>query len=265
MKTQMWPPDRRGAAGLASPVERHLKLGLILPLVTAAMLCATGLVPLARADPFAPVSFPLNVGDKWTYRSESGRQADVQIGERFEYGDWTVYRMQGYLFTFSTDDVLFFDDQGMTSELQPDSHQEQFPRPSGVWYPWNDHERRVEIPSFAPDCIHGTSGSFTTSIDVVSVPAGEFANAVTITYDTHPCADQDLVSETFVPGIGLVARTVRTFVGEERWELASATIDGQLIGGAGGPSSETRQGGSGAPAAATSPATWGSVKAAFAH
>ena len=261
MKTQNWPSDRRGAASSASPVGRR---GLIVPLITAAMLCATGLVPLARADPFAPVAFPLNVGDKWTYRGESGREVDVQVVETFEYADWTVYRMRGYLFTFSTADVLFFDDGGMTSELDPDSHQEQFPRPSGVWYPWSDHERRVEIPPFTPDCIHGTSGSFMTGSDVV-VPAGQFTNAVTITYDTHPCADQDLVSETFVPGIGLVARTVRTFVGEERWELASATIDGQLIGVGGGQSAETRHSAGAAPVAAASPATWGSVKAVFAH
>jgi len=263
MKTQNWPSARRGAAGSASPVERYGRRGLILPLITAAMLCATGLVPLARADPFAPVSFPLNVGDKWSYVGDRGQRADVHVSETFQYGDWTIYRMQGYLFGFSTADVLFFDDQGMTAELDPDRHEEQFPVLSGVWYPWSNHESRVEIPPFAPDCIHGTSGNFTTGgDDVVSVPAGQFTNPVTITYDTHPCADQDLVSETFVPGIGLVARTVRTFVGEQRWELVSATIDGQLIGVAG---SEARQSGNGAPTASASPATWGSVKAVFAH
>lgn len=262
MKTQMWPSDRRGAAGLASLVERYRK-GLIVPLITVAMLCATGLVPLARADPFAPASFPLNMGDKWTYVAERGQRADVQVSDRFEFGDWTVYRMQGYLFTFSTADVLFFDDQGMTAELHPDD--QHLPRPSGIWYPWSDHERLVEIPPFAPDCIHGTSGSFMTRGDVVLVPAGRFTNAVTITYDTHPCADQDLVSESFVPGIGLVARTVRTFRGDERWELASATIDGQPIGVADEPNSGSRHSGDGAPAAAVSPATWGSVKAVFAH
>jgi hypothetical protein len=267
MKTQICPSDRRGAAGLASQVERFRKGGSIVPLITVVILCATGLVPLARADPFAPVSFPLNVGDKWTYVAERGQRADVRVSETFEYGDWTVYRTQGYLFGFSTADVLFFDDQGNTAELSPDSHQEQMPRPSGIWYPWTDHESRVEIPAFAPDCIHGTSGNFIpggSGGDVV-VPAGHFMNAVTINYDTHPCADQDLVSESFVPGIGLVARTVRTFVGEQRWELASATIDGQLIGPAGGPGSETRQSEGGAPDAGTSPATWGSVKAVFAQ
>jgi hypothetical protein len=260
MKTQIQPPDRRDAAGLASPVERHPKGGVILPLITVAMLCATGLV--ARADPFAPASFPLAIGDRWTYVAEGGRQAEVQVSDSFQDGDQTIYRMQGYLFTFSTADVLFFDDQGMTAEMNPERQEEPTPRQSGLWYPWSDPGRRVEIPPFAPDCIHGTGGRITTD-DVVSVPAGQFTDVITIHYDTHPCADQDLVSESFAPGIGLVARSVRTFLGEERWVLASATIDGQLIGNVDEPGAEGRQ--SGAPVAAATPATWGSVKAVFAH
>jgi len=260
MKTQIRPPDRRDAAGSASPVERYRNGGVILPLITAAMLCATGLV--ARADPFAPAPFPLGVGDRWTYVAEGGRRAEVQVSDSFQNGDKTVYRVEGYLFTFSTADVLFFDEQGMTAEMNVERQGEQVPAESGIWYPWSDLGRRVQIPAFAADCIHGTGGAILTD-DVVSVPAGQFMNVITIRYDTHPCADQDLVSETFAPGIGLVSRTVRTFAGEERWALASATIDGQLIGNVNEAGAEARR--SGAPTAAATPATWGSVKAVFAH
>jgi hypothetical protein len=170
--------------------------------------------------------------------------------------------VEGYLFAFSTADVLFFDDQGMTTEMVAEQQEGQISRRSGIWYPWSNLGRRVTIPPFAPDCIHGTGGSIQTG-DVVSVPAGQFTNAITIRYDTHPCADQDLVSESFAPGIGLVARSVSTFLGEARWALVSATIDGQQIGNVNDPGAEARR--SGAPVASETPATWGSVKAVFAH
>jgi hypothetical protein len=96
----------------------------------------------------------------------------------------------------------------------------------------------------------------------VTVPAGDFTNAISIRYDTHPCADQDLVSETFVPGVGLVARSVSTFIGEERWALTSAIVDGQLIGL---PNEMSWQGRRAAESAPQAPETWGRVKAAFAR
>jgi hypothetical protein len=262
------PPARDSEPPRANGRRRWVGTAGLISLI---QLVVGALIPgQAVADPVANALFPLSIGDTWNYETASRRLAQVRITDRFQYRDHEVYRVQGYLFGFSDADVLFFSDRnGMIAELNPGlasvgdapgRPHTVLPLISGIWYPWSDLGRRVQIPQFAPDCIHGTSGEMKNG-DLVEVPAGEFTDALTIRYDTHPCADQDLISESFAPGIGLVARTVSTFVGEERWALTSAMVSGLAIGLPGDPSGG--RGSAAAPVRGTQ--TWGAIKAAFAR
>src|SRR5262245_1414108 len=117
------------------------------------------------AGPFAGLAFakpflPLSVGDRWNYEASNSRIAQVRIMESFMYRDQLVYRVRGYLFGFFDADVLFLTDRnGNLAELNPDLVESAdpgktnllLPPVSGVWYPWADLERPVDIPMFAED------------------------------------------------------------------------------------------------------------------
>jgi hypothetical protein len=230
------------------------------PVAVFALAGMAWLPRTAAADPFAPEPFPLAVGNEWNYENARGQRAQVRVTDSFTQ-DHTIYVVQGYLFGFSNAQIMFYNNEsGTTMEV---ASIEGGARPLvGAWYPWFEPGRRVEIPRFSNDCIHGSGGNLGTDAETVSIPGVTFDNARIIRYDRHPCADQDLMSEVFVPGIGLVARTVNTFVGETRWVLTSAIIDGQPIGPFEDPGGHGR---AGAPTPTQGDDTWGEVKAAFAQ
>jgi hypothetical protein len=109
------------------------------------------------------------------------------------------------------------------------------------------------------DCVHGMRGRVTQVGKAVTVPAGSFSSAIIITYDEHPCCDDQIISETFVPGVGLVQRTVARLPGVQEWSLCFAIVDGKVIGTPEicSPVAPLPQ------AAAVETATWGTVKATF--
>jgi hypothetical protein len=264
--------DPEGAAGLPPRSRGRSKptsFRALAPLVAA----IAGIPGFAAADPIVPARFPLAPGDVWTYESTSGQTANVLTAEQFTFHDQTVYRMVGYLFNFSNADVLFFDEDGMTKELNPElvipggdlpRGHATVPLLAGIWYPWSKPEQGVEIPRYGSDCIHGSTGHIAGG-KTVKVQAGVFQNAIEIVYDRQPCADHCVMAETFVPGIGLVERRVSTFVGEVRWGLSAAIVGGQQIGIPTQPAERLASGRDLATAPPLREGTWGAIKAAFAR
>lgn len=56
-------------------------------------------------------------------------------------------------------------------------------------------------------------------------PFGEFSNALQVGYQPS-CADAGLTSESFLPYVGLVQRTVTTIAGERKWDLIYTRLGG---------------------------------------
>ena len=109
----------------------------------------------------------------------------------------------------------------------------------------------------AVDCVHGVRGYVTIAAMPITVPAGSFPWSVTLNYDNHPCADSQVLSETLVPELGLVRRTVVTFAGTQVWSLCSAAVNGRVYGALDGCDV------AGEGAAAVEASTWGAIKSSF--
>ncbi|MCC6392125.1 MAG: hypothetical protein IT167_16110 [Bryobacterales bacterium] len=56
-------------------------------------------------------------------------------------------------------------------------------------------------------------------------PFGEFSNALQVGYQPS-CADAGLTSESFLPYVGLVRRTMTTIAGERKWDLIYTRLGG---------------------------------------
>jgi len=56
-------------------------------------------------------------------------------------------------------------------------------------------------------------------------PFGEFSNALQVGYQPS-CADAGLTSESFLPYVGLVRRTLTTIAGERKWDLIYTRLGG---------------------------------------
>lgn len=217
----------------------------------------------------------LHHGNHWVYvRETSGVPGpgihEVRVTGRIEEGGRRVAAVENYMFPISDSDVLFFtDDCARTCELYPrlrsvQPEKDRPPRPlNGPWYACQygfDLAMTVALPEMDDDCVHGSRGHVAAMGEPVTVPAGTFPWSITIDYDEHPCADNHLVSETLVPGIGLVRRTVARFTGTERWSLCMAIVDGEVLGS---PSSCANDGRAEGDPAPVLPTTWGAVKSTF--
>ena len=186
--------------------------------------------PESRGEPgqrgASSTYFPLNEGDIWVYARETagpGSEMSVEVTDRYELDGRIIHVMEGYTLPHSIGPLHFYEETPGTTREVRDGR-------AGTWYPWSrlssSKHLPVEIPELADDCIHGTSGSM-TGFGSVTVPVGTFAHAITITYDTHPCADVAVVREVFAPGVGLIERTASSFLGEETWSLVYAEVGGE--------------------------------------
>jgi hypothetical protein len=224
-------------------------LGLLLivtPIVLGAMPflfpgeCALGGAGIVESY------FPIALKNQWEYvmvgADDRLVNESVQVVGSDLVNGKEVYLTSNYGFGFVTEPIEFLtDDMGRTCE-----HREgKF----AVWYPWMQRGA-VFIPTFGiDDCMRGASGIM-YRIAEIKVPAGTFQDAFRVTYQSVPCSDAGLVSETFVRGIGLVERQVMTFTGIQTWQLASANLQPDVLGSLDG-------------ALPVSASTWGGIKAAF--
>lgn len=245
-----------------------------LPLTALGVAFLAVLTPIAAAqnsNPEVPL-FSLAAGNRWTYVCVGAEDAavyeEVRVAEQVRNGSARMSRIENFMFPVGSQDLLFYNDRcAKTCEVNP-----LFPgvqgRPSTAlplsapWYPCKFGcalGGAIELPRMETDCTHGARGLITQIGAPITVPAGHFESSITITYYEHPCCDDQVLTETFVPGVGLVQRTVARLPGTQEWSLCFALVEGKLIGSPDGcrPESETPR------ATATEVTTWGTLKAMF--
>jgi len=167
------------------------------------------LSPAARAADF----FPLNPGNSWTYRADTGETFQITVGfSPIVLMDGRVYhRVNGYatrgLFVRKAEDHLLY---------------------------WNDEaEQDAILTDFRPF----SGGFYTTPIsepceqdaqakqEPVTIEwGGMLYSARQISYRIYNCADTGVLEELYVENIGLVRRTVQTIAGPRTFTLAAASV-----------------------------------------
>ncbi len=216
---------------------------------------------------------PLTDGNQWTYVCETPHPGfrtpqTVRVTGAFLDRGISLSRIENYMFPMNGAEMFFFTDCcGKTCEVNPrlvNAHQKLGPvEPiSGAWYCCQEGflenlGAEFEIPAMAADCVHGVRGCVTAAAMPITVPAGSYPWSVTLNYYDHPCADSQVLSETLVPGLGLVRRTVSTFTGTQVWSLCSAVVNGRLYGSPDGCDL------AGEGTAAVEASTWGAIKSNF--
>jgi len=225
---------------------RYVGLVLIVtPILLGAMPFVCSGECIKGGDGIPSSYFPIALKNQWEYvtvaSDDRTQTATVQVVGSDLVNGKAVYLTSNYGFGFVTEPIEFLtDDLGRTCE--------HYDGKFAVWYPWMQRAP-VFVPTFGvQDCMRGASGVM-YRISEITVPAGTFQDAFRVTYQSVPCSDAGLVSETFVRGIGLVERQVMTFTGIQTWQLASAFVQPGR-----GPLDR---------ALPISDATWGGIKATF--
>lgn len=167
---------------------------------------------LPAAATFAGDLLPLQTGNEWTYRDlATGHSFTVRVGTPLAADGAVYHRLNGYvarnLWVRALEDgtLKYLDEESgseriLTSFEEPGGWMEAPFRPC-------DQESRLSGP---PAPHNGAAGWF---------PA-----ARKLEYRAFGCADGAVESEVFVPGIGMVQRTVSTAAGPRVYELVSARV-----------------------------------------
>ncbi len=266
---------RERRAGLRS---NGLSLALAGALVATATLVATA-AEAAKPIPVHTPMLPLQSGNRWVYVANAlpgvpaGTEA-VVVGERILHDGRHISRVENYMFPLAADDVYFFTDRcARTCEVSPAVLGTAGPHPTtplgGTWYAcWEGlHSilpRPMWIPELRVDCVHGTGGHLAALGKPITAPAGFFPWSARIVYDSHACADSQLLEEVLVPDVGLVRRVVATFVGERVWSLCFAIVDGRVIGSPEACRTRQQQVKTSSLEPTIEPSSWGAIKSVFA-
>lgn len=210
---------------------------------------------------------PLNAGNRWSYVNRDFTVSiDVLVTEHIDANGLHADRVENFLFPVGTEDVLFYKDRcGRTCELNPrfvagparPSPQESL---GDRWYPCRDGctcGTAMQLPTIGSSPLHGIKAKLHAIGRPITVPAGTFPWSVTVDYDWQPSTTQ-VAADVFVPGVGLVQRTVSTPGGRtEVYSLYLAIIGPNAVGD---PNFALYPPGC---QAAVQMTTWGAVKAAF--
>lgn len=168
------------------------------------------LLPAAAA--FAGDLLPLQSGNEWRYRDLStGHSFTLRVGTPLAADGTVYYRLNGYagrslwVRALENGTLMYLDEEAGAERILT-----LFEEPAG-WAeaPFRpcDQESRLAGPA-APH-----QGA-----------AGWFPAARKLEYRAFGCADAGIESEVYVPGIGMVQRTVSTAAGPRVYELVSARV-----------------------------------------
>ncbi len=153
---------------------------------------------------------PLQVGNQWVYRGKDQSFAASVDSSRtvngFEY--FLVKGLPG-----SPDVFLRGARRGTLMMLAPDGKTEQ------VWL-----NLGVEDPSPAGADACGALSRVESRDSKFTGPLGYFETAVPVSYSGGKCADAGLVSDVFLPWVGLMRRTVQSFAGPVTYDLVYAHL-----------------------------------------
>jgi len=184
-----------------------------VPIVAACAACFAAIGVGQPAD-----YLPLQVGNQWVYRSEGrGQPLVIEVLKSGDFDGNTYYLTRKFL---NGDAWLRNRDGGTLVSYDPDTRQESalaiFGADEGAAYPTS-----IDSCNF----VARVASKNATAL----LPIGQFDNAFNIDYSPPKCADAGLVSESYLPSVGLVQRTRETIAGPRTYALSYARIAGILV------------------------------------
>ena len=209
-----------------------MRMRCFVAVVVAASL-ATVVEAQGRVRPSMGKSsyFPLRSGYEWVYQRASPTGSDSWRASVLEGN--VVSARQHYLalsgYVPGPPRSVRVDGRDTVSEANPTG------RTDFLWYllgapAGTSWEFQLGPSPSAPpgtECLDRAKVTVASRSDVVSVPAGEFADVVRLEFRSV-CADAGPVSEWFAPGVGLIKRAESSFAGAVVSELVSARL-GDLV------------------------------------
>jgi hypothetical protein len=176
---------------------------------------------LCACAAFAAEYMPLQSGNYWIYRDLSSAQTfTVRVGTPLSTQDGNLYhRLTGYVdrplwVRALTDGTLVYLDEENSRELPLTSFEEASPGwAAAPFRPCEQESQRESKPQ------------------VYSGPLGRYEQAVRLNYRVFSCGDTGVLSEDFLPSVGMVRRTVITLLGPKALELVEARVQGLSFAG----------------------------------
>lgn len=163
--------------------------------------------------------FPLQVGNQWVYRVRGASAAQpvaLAITESRDFGANLYYHTEG----FGTSAVwLRLNSDGTLVAYDPDTQAE---RP---WVAFGAAEG-VTFVTDIDDCT--SAGRIASRNFTANLIFGYFDTLLKVDY-VPSCADAGIVSDLYLPWIGLVQRTRTTIAGPRTFELSYARIGGVTV------------------------------------
>jgi hypothetical protein len=205
------------AAGPALAAKRAEEIVPPLPPVRAVSVTAEGVY-----------HFPLQVGNHWVYerRYPHGLETTWEVSvDSYSAGPGEFlpgFTLRGY---FADDARVDYGPGGDLVEVAPGGQ-------TLLWYRLGAEVGATwtPAPSGSMDpCTAGGRAILASHAELVSVPAGEFIDAVRVDYSRADCMDAGLISEWFAPGVGLVKRTEDSFQGPMESVLLRAQVGGVVL------------------------------------
>ena len=180
-------------------------------------LAAGALVCVTAGLAYQPDYFPLNPGNRWVYRQTGAVAGDPMVIEVLK-GDVLDNRWYALVSGFPVGPTwLRLGDDGTLYAYDPEQKVEH------VWVAFDAAEGSTyatEITSCNKQArVQARAGEWKGGI-------GEFKNALIITYLPSECADAGILTDVFLPYVGLVERTVNTIAGPLKYELIYANLGG---------------------------------------
>jgi hypothetical protein len=165
---------------------------------------------------FSADFLPLQFGNNWTYReANSGQTFTVRVSTPILTNGRVYHSLMGY--TMNTL-LVRMNEQGQLVYLHQDSGQER------VLTSFEPFERGWWEAPFRPCSAEGQTREARGTFDG---PTGPIREVLEIHYRNFTCADTGLQSEQYAENIGMVRRTMHSFVGPRRFDLVSARV-GQM-------------------------------------
>jgi hypothetical protein len=155
---------------------------------------------------------PLENGNAWTYRaSVTGETFTIRVGTPYLINDRVYYTLTG----FADQRVLARNDGSALVMYDEDAGVERvladFEPFEGGW--WNANARQCNAMGQTQNKRIEYQGA-----------AGRIPEALDIQYRTFGCADTGVLSEQYAENIGMLRRTVQTFIGPRAYDLISARV-----------------------------------------
>ena len=180
---------------------------LVMKQIWKTLVCAA-LMPAAFAL-HAQDFLPLGTGNYWSYRASSTNETfTIRVSTPFVINDLVYYSVSGYA------------QQKLLVRRAPDGSLLALDEETG---------RESTLASFLPGQEYETNVSgCTQQVEIepkrteFNSGAGNFAAAQRLIYTSNSCADTGFSEEVYAENIGMVRRTVTTFMGPREFDLVEA-------------------------------------------